>query len=91
MNKELLKEYADLKEIEKATAARLEELKPNIIEEMRKVDVDKVETGWGSFTLGETSRWTYSDAVTDLQEEEKARGIAKRTMSTVLKFTKPNK
>lgn len=85
--KELLKEYADLKVSEKATTERLEFLKPLIVEEMRKIDADKVETEFGNFTVGSMTRWQYSPAVTDLQEKEKATGQAKQIVSTVLRFT----
>lgn len=85
--KELLKEYADLKVSEKATTERLEFLKPLIVEEMRKIDADKVETEFGNFTVGSMTRWQYSPAVTDLQEKEKATGKAKQIVSTVLRFT----
>ena len=75
--------------VEAATADRLEELKPQIVEEMRKVDVDKVETEFGNFSVGQMARWKYSKAVEDLQEKEKATGVASQTVSTVLRFTKP--
>lgn len=85
--KELLQEYAELKGIEKANTERLEILKPLIVEEMRKIDADKVETEFGNFTVGSMTRWQYSPAVTELQEKEKATGQAKQIVSTVLRFT----
>lgn len=92
--KELLKEYAELKTIEKANTERLDTLKPLIVEEMRKIDADKVELTddaeekvVGTFTVGSMTRWQYSPAVADLQEKEKATGQAKQVVSTVLRFT----
>jgi hypothetical protein len=85
--KELLQEYAECKVVEKANADRIDELKPLIVEEMRKIDADKVETEFGNFTLGTMARWQYSPSVTNLQEEEKANGKAKQIVSTVLRFT----
>lgn len=85
--KELLQEYAELKVIEKANTERLDTLKPLIVEEMRKIDADKVETEFGNFTVGSMTRWQYSPAVADLQEKEKATGQAKQVVSTVLRFT----
>ena len=85
--KELLQEYAELKAVEKSNTERLDFLKPLIVEEMRKIDADKVETEFGNFTLGSMARWSYSPAVTELQETEKANGKAKQTVSTVLRFT----
>ena len=90
MKTDILKEYANLKATEKATAERLEELKPQIVEEMRKEDADKVNTTFGNFTLGSMTRWKFSKAVEDLQEKEKANGIAQAVTSTVLRFSNKN-
>lgn len=84
--KKQLKEYAELKIQEKKIGERLDELKPQIVEAMAAQDLDKVEAEVGTFTIEETSRWQYSPAVSDLQEAEKANGLAKRVVSTILKF-----
>ena len=85
--KELLQEYAELKAVEKSNTERLEFLKPLIVEEMRKIDADKVETEFGKFTVGSRATWQYSPAVEKVKEEEKANGKAKQVVSTVLTFT----
>ncbi len=89
MNKKIFEEYAGLKAEEKKISDRLEELKPIIVEEMGKEDADKVELAQvGSFTLGTQARWKFSKAVEELQEKEKASGVATQTVSTVLRFTR---
>ena len=86
MKKDLLKEYAKLKVTVSAAEERLEELKPLIIEEMRKVDVDKVEMDEGAFTIVPRTTWEFSKAVDTLKEKEKANGTAKVKTSTTLMF-----
>lgn len=86
LSKTMLTEYAELKIEEKEIAERLKELQPKIKEAMRAQDVDKVNTDLGSFTLAEHTTWKYSPARKELEEKEKASGVAKRMVSTVLKF-----
>jgi hypothetical protein len=86
MNKKILAEYAKLKGVVAEAESRLEEIKPQIIEEMRQVDIDKVETDNGDFTIVPRSTWEYSQAVDDLKEREKANGTAKQKTTTTLMF-----
>jgi len=53
---------------------------------MNANDVDKINTEVGSFTLGSRTTWKYSEAVSELQEHEKAAGIAKQVTATILSF-----
>ncbi len=86
MNKAILKEYAELKVTISLAEQRLEELKPVIIEEMRKIDIDKIEMAEGNFTIVPRTTWEFSKAVDALKEKEKANGTAKVKTSTTLMF-----
>ena len=89
IDKKLLERYSNLKFEEKQIAEEIELLAPQIKEMMAANDVDKLESDFGNFTMSETTRWKYSEAVEELQEKEKASGVAKRVISTTLRFTVP--
>ncbi len=89
LDKAMLEKYAVLKANQKMIEAELEELAPQIREAMRASDTDKVNTDFGAFTLSNRTTYKYSQAVTDLQEKEKANGTAKQLVSTVLYFKAP--
>lgn len=83
MNKENLKEYAELKIQEKRIKGRIEELNPLIKQEMIDLGLDKVPTTAGNFNIKKGKKWTYSSAVTrvkemldSLQDREEANGTA---------------
>jgi hypothetical protein len=82
----VLKRYVELKAEEKRIAAEIDELKPIIIEHMTDEKIDKLPTSLGSFSLSSRGTWKYTAAVTQLQEEEKAKGIAKQVFSNSLIF-----
>ncbi len=87
MEKELFREYAELKIQEKKIKARIEELNPKIKEQIAAAGAEKVTTDFGNFTLSKRSTWEYSPAVEKLQEHEKAVGIAKKIESTSLVYS----
>lgn len=87
----LLAEYAELKQEEKIIAKAMKELQPKIKESMRANDKDKVNTDFGSFTLISRNSWKYSDAVTELEDEEIANGTAKQVISIILYFSATKK
>ena len=84
-----LKRYAELKVLEKATAEEMDVLNPEIKEYMLSHDMEKLPSNVGTFSIGKSSRWKYSQAVEDLQEKEKATGVASQVVSTILRFTQP--
>ncbi len=84
-----LKRYAELKISTSAAETEMEELKPLIKEHIMKEKVDKLPTSVGTFSLGERSTWKYSPAVEKLQDEEKAKGVAKKVTTTSLLFKPP--
>ncbi len=83
MNKENLKEYAELKIQEKRIKSRIEELNPVIKQEMIDLGLDKVPTTAGNFNIKKAKKWTYSPAVAaakesldSLKSQEEADGTA---------------
>lgn len=83
---DLLK-YAELKAQEKTIAAQLEELKPGIKAHLEAEGVDKLPTNLGVFAVESRSTWKYTEAVSKLQDEEKATGKATQVTTTSLRFT----
>ncbi len=83
----VFQEYAELKMQEKALATRIEELKPTLIQEIQMEGADKIESQWGTFVLTERATWEYTDAVKKLQAKEKALGLAKKSISSSVRFT----
>lgn len=86
MTKEKFKQYADLMVEKRAIEEKLEELKPGLKAEIEEAGGDKVDTDFGTFTLGRRTTWKYSEAVTKLQEEEKARGVAQAIETVSLTY-----
>lgn len=84
MNKEILKEYGELKISAKSIADRLAELAPVILQEMLTAAFDKIPTSIGNFVIKKRKIWKYSTAVEDakktldeVKEREEADGTAK--------------
>lgn len=84
--KKMLARYAELKIQSKKITEEIEELNPHIKEYILKEGVDKLPTTMGTFSVESRSTWKYSPAVEKLQDEEKAKGIAKQVTTTSLKF-----
>lgn len=93
MNKEHLKEYADLKVKEKEVKERLEELNPLIKQELLNQNIDKLPTTLGSFNIKKIKKWKYSATVSVMEEglsalrtEEQADGTATFVEVPILEF-----
>lgn len=69
-NKELLKQYEDLKIQEKEIKTKLDELKSSVTDIIK--DNPKVITEKGSFTLGSRDTYKYSEELTNRADELKA-------------------
>lgn len=96
MDKDLFKEYANLKIEEKRIKKQIEKLSPLVKEEMNKAGAQKVPSAFGTFTLKPVSVWKYSEAVDileqkvdTLKESEKATGVAMSDVRYDLVFTAP--
>jgi hypothetical protein len=95
MDKKKLKDYAELKLLEKTVKLQIEELGKEVKEMISEAGQDKVEmTDVGSFTLKIVSVWKYTDAVEEamkkvdeLKADEKARGKAVSSNRVDLVFT----
>lgn len=78
MDIKLFNDYATLKEAEKEIQAKLDELKPKIIELMG--ENEEINTDFGSFVIGKRRRWTYPENINQLGERYKEAKIeAERT------------
>lgn len=98
MNKEILKEYAELKIQGSAIDARLDELKPLVLQDILEAQMDKVPTSYGAFTIKKRKIWTYSPEIGAMEEDlkkhkaiEEADGIAKFTEVPQLEFRQEKK
>ncbi len=86
MDKAKLDRYAELKVLEKKIKKEIDELNPEIRDMMTKAGHDKVDAGYGTFTLSSRTTWEYSPAVEELQKKEKALGVAKAVINQSLTF-----
>jgi hypothetical protein len=84
-----LKLYAELKEQQKDIEKRIDELSPIIRDHMITQVLDKLPTDAGTFSIANKTTWKYTDAVLNLQKEEKAKGIAKQVITNYLRFSSP--
>lgn len=72
MNKEILKEYAELKIQSNKIDERVIELKPLVLKDILDAGLDKVPTNLGNFNIKKRKVWKYSDDVTNAEEKLKA-------------------
>lgn len=98
MNKENLKEYAELKIKEKGIKTRIDELNPLIKQEMLDLGLDKVPTSAGNFNIKKIKKWSYSPAVAAAKDSldatkaaEEADGTATYVEVEQLEFREPLK
>lgn len=71
MNKEDIKEYADLELQKKVLEARQEEIKSLLLSQLIELKADKVESDFGSFKIVERNSWKYSEAVRKIESQVK--------------------
>lgn len=73
MNKELLKEYAELKTQEKVIADKIKAMQKDVIDETRKIITElgsaNLKTDLGTFSLSEKRNYTYSEDYQNKKEE----------------------
>ena len=97
MENTLLKEYVKLEEKFKALEEERTMLRLQILKDLKKNKVEKVESEYGFFTVCTKVLWIYTDAVRKLEEKakiakvkEQQRGLAKAVELEYLLF-KANK
>jgi len=78
MKKELFERYAELKAAEKEIKTEIDELNPQVMEEMG--DNEEVETEFGKFTRASRRKWTYPPAIKTAEDDLK---VAKKTAEQV--------
>lgn len=96
MLKELLKAYADIDLEFKLLEEKKAEAREKILVELKKNELEKVETDFGRFTVAHKTTWKYTDAVAKIADKlkiakakEEQKGLAKPVVSEYLLFTKP--
>jgi len=97
INKDLLQQYANLKEQEKVIADEIAKINPLILAEIQAAEVDKVEAkDIGTFSLAARETWKYSENVVlaeegleELKLAEKRDGTATSTEKPYLVFKAP--
>ena len=94
MNKEILQQYANLKEQERVIAAEIAKINPLILAEIEASGVDKVEAKEiGTFSVAKRKTWKFSkdvelaeEGLDELKRIEKASGVATATEKPYLIF-----
>ena len=96
MKKELFARYAKIEQEFRILEAEKSEVRRLILDDLKKNRLDKVESDYGNFTVGQKTTWVYSPKVLLLQEKlkitqvkEQEKGIAKPNVSEYLLFTRP--
>lgn len=91
----IFEEYASLDAQIAALELKKEQLRPHILKSLIEQGVTKLETGVGTFSRGVRKVWTYTEKVTELNEQLKAQkaleestGEAQLEEVDQLRFTK---
>ena len=98
MNKELLQQYANLKEQEKTIAEEISKINPLILKEIQDAGADKISTEFGAFSVAKRKTWKFSEEVVmceegleELKKQEMANGKATAVEKPYLMFKGPKK
>ena len=91
----IYEQYAVLEAEIGALEAKKESLRADILKDMIEQGAEKVDTAVGKFSITRMKKWTYPEAVTDLEEKVKVQkalaqstGDATYTESETLRFSK---
>ncbi len=97
MKQDLLKKYVEINQKYADITAMRESLREEIVKDMRKNKMEKVETDFGSFTVATKTNWTYTKAVEAIKEKlkiaqvkEQQKGLAKPSETQYLVYKEPN-
>lgn len=98
MDKKVLKEYQNLEKKAEEIEKQRSELRAQIVEELQKEKVKKMESEYGTFTVASRVTYTYSEAIKKLNEKvklakvkEERKGIAKPTKTNYLVYSNGKK
>jgi len=72
LNKERFQKYAELKCQVNAITEEMEDLKGDLLSEMKAASVDKVDHDLGTFTVSARKAWKFSEKVESMKESVKA-------------------
>lgn len=90
---EIYKQYAELMQASKAIDTQLDEIKAQIVEDMKSRQAKSEKHEYGTFTLASRKKISYSENIKTLEEsvkiakiEEEEKGIATIEMTEFLTF-----
>lgn len=72
MNKDILEEYAGLKQKIAILTAQAKELEPEVLGELHEEGVETAKFPFGTFSITHRTAWEYSDKFQDLKEQHDA-------------------
>ena len=75
MNKEIFKNYADIKNQIKELTEQAKQIEISVVEEMQKEEVEEVKSDFGTFFFTKRKTWKYPKAITEAENNIK---IAKK-------------
>ncbi len=94
MNNELYKKFVKIREKKEALIEEESLLKEEIIADLRKNKLDKIESNYGKFTIANKRNYTYSTKIEDMSEKlkiaknkEVEKGIAVESITNYLVYT----
>lgn len=73
MDEQLFRRYSELKRQIAALDDELRTLQPRILVQLKPLQNARLNTAFGQFTVLRKANWTYSEAVSRLEEQVKAR------------------
>jgi hypothetical protein len=86
----LYEDYAVLEAQIKALTNQKDELKAHIIKDLVDSGKEKAETGVGRFSIAWLKTWTYTDKVSELESEYKARKAEEESTGDATFVEKPS-
>jgi len=90
MNDKIYEEYAVLDAKIKELTAQKDEIKTRIVSEVVASGEKSIATAVGKFTISQYRTWTYTDNVTELEEEFKALKAKEQSVGVATYEEKPS-
>lgn len=90
MNEKILEEYAILDSQIKMLTSQKDSLKEKIIEELLQTEDKTASTAIGKFTIASLKTWTYTDKVSELEEQFKAQKATEQSTGDATFEEKPS-
>ena len=82
MNDEIFARYAQLKRQITLLEDQMKELQPQVTEELKKLPDAKLKTPFGMFNIMRRAKWSYSEAVQQIEDQLKSQQKAEQESGT---------